>query len=409
MLDLASLLCIIYWIPPLVLLLLYLYYITSSLPSSSTSSYSSSPPPLSSTHHPSLNHNNNNREKRERGEKMIVDIAPLLTDPRVNLTHPSQLLTVLDTLRRPIFILFCPSSSDTSHPDPRANWGGNRLNVYDQVNREFAKGPTPRYLAVVEVGGKEQWKSPLHPLKHAYKLTTCPTLLRLQLHTSKPTASAPAHETTILTSQFTSFTLNNKKNIHALRFFKKCDISHLPSSHDRHEMSVYEYNMLTPGGWDGWRVRHDIASFMHNKAVKQVVAEEKWKAGWVRQFSSSASYTTTTAAAATKRIEEGKKPRYEVPKGGLDGSVLESDGGGRRLLRVETVFSEDIEEGEEAVVGRVEEMESLDDNFKRKDRREEIEESVLEEGVERVDFATRIEMLESVVDPAEVAYLKWRR
>ncbi|KAK6514507.1 hypothetical protein TWF281_004705 [Arthrobotrys megalospora] len=321
---------------------------------------------------------------------MIVDAAHLFTNPKINLTYPSQLLTVLQTLNRPLFVLFIPSSSDKSPPDPTINWGGNELDAYERVNREFDKGPTPRYLAVLEVGGIDDWKSPTNILKLRWKITTCPTLLRIQL-TTLP--SSPSSEVGIITSQFTTFPY---LPIH-LRFFKKADITQLATNFNIFKTKIYEIKTSHGKEYDGWEYKFDVISAYRNKRVKQQVAKKKYeeevKMRWLRVLFDVEGVDRGDFVMKTKGekdVEEKFAPE-----------VVESDGG-RFYNRVETVGDDEDDEGE-AVVGRVEKMDSYYDSDEEGRKGKcyfggaKSFVSAVESGAEVVDFGERFEVLGSVV------------
>ncbi|EGX45454.1 hypothetical protein AOL_s00169g60 [Orbilia oligospora ATCC 24927] len=332
---------------------------------------------------------------------MIVDAGHLFTDQKINLTYPSQLLTVLETLKRPLFILFIPSASDESPPDPAVNWRCSKEDAYEVVCREFGKGPTPRYLAVLEVGNKDEWTSPTNILKSRYKITTCPLLLRTQLTTLKPST-----ETGIQTVQFTQF----DDIPHKLRFFKKADISHLPTSHSLYKTEIYESRDKDDGTlWDGWDYRFDIISYQNNRRRKQTIAKERMKMRYLREIED----LREVDMEIMKFMDEGHEVggfgsggcggggfRYEVPEKGLAPSIIETEGGEHHLNRVETLEEEEGD-GEGFVVGKVEVMESDDSEDEKRRRkgkkkwRGDVElESALGEGVEKVDFEKRFEVLD---------------
>ncbi|KAK6498488.1 hypothetical protein TWF481_011079 [Arthrobotrys musiformis] len=326
---------------------------------------------------------------------MIVDASPLFTDPKLNLTHPTQLLAVLETLKRPLFILFIPSTLDSSPSDPSSNWRTTAADAYEKVCREFDKGPTPRYLAVLEVGSKEEWLSPNNIMKTRYKITTCPLLLRTQL-TTLPS------ETGILTAHFTAF---DERLPHKLRFFKKGDITHIPPPHSMYKTQIYE--LKDSSGefmWTGWDYKFDMISHVHNRNAQQALAKMKIEEEENRIL------TQWAEGILQHQREQRQHENKRVPTG-LAPSIIETEGG-NYLHRVETVGSSFV--GDEAsVVGHVEVMESDDSEVEREARRkrkgkerEEVE-SVLEKGVERVDFEGRFEVLESTVDEREAR--EWRR
>ncbi|KAK6329910.1 hypothetical protein TWF718_003337 [Orbilia javanica] len=323
---------------------------------------------------------------------MIIDASHLFTDPSLNPIYPSQLLILLETINRPLFILFIPSTSDNSPPDPSVNWRSSNSDAYEKVCREFSKGPTPRYLAVLEVGNKNEWTSPNNILKSRYSIKTCPILLRTQLTTLHPSS-----ETGIQTVQFTAF---DEPLPHQLRLFKKGDITHLPTNHAIYKTSIYQVQSKDGKKiWKGWEYEFDIASYEHNRAAKKKIARERVRMQEIERVRKldEEMIEFLREGMGIKLAKKGN--RYEVPKKGLAPSIIETEGGEHYLHRVETIASDD-QDGEEPVVGKVEVMESDSDysddhkGKKKMKNRDEDMESILESGVYKVDFDKRFEVLE---------------
>ncbi|KAK6497112.1 hypothetical protein TWF506_004587 [Arthrobotrys conoides] len=333
---------------------------------------------------------------------MIVDAGHLFTDQKLNPTYPSQLLTVLETLKRPLFILFIPSASDNSPPDKAVNWRCSKKDAYELVCREFGRGPTPRYLAVLEVGNKDEWTSPTNIFKSRYKITTVPLLLRTQL-----TTLTPSTETGIQTVQFTEF---DDLLGHKLRFFKKGDISHLPPSHAFYRTKIYEFkDNHTRNGkiWDGWDYNIDMLAYDERRHKKEQATRRRMYTKLLEDRRDLEAVDREISAFMDGKHGVGgfgRGHRYHIPKKGLAPSIIETENGEHYLHRVETLEEEDENE-EGFVVGKVEVMESDSEDEKarmRRKRRKEKErrdaevESVVGVGIERVvDYEKRFEDLES--------------
>ncbi|KAF3934441.1 hypothetical protein ABW19_dt0200184 [Dactylella cylindrospora] len=110
---------------------------------------------------------------------MIKDIKSTINESGIDLSSASGMLEALQTVGKPIFVLFI-ASNDPATGQP---WCPDVRAALPVIERVFEEDDEEKLWYVVEVGVKEVWKQPLpvNEIKKAWGIGNIPTLARYDL------------------------------------------------------------------------------------------------------------------------------------------------------------------------------------------------------------------------------------
>ncbi|KAF3917178.1 hypothetical protein ABW20_dc0103636 [Dactylellina cionopaga] len=112
---------------------------------------------------------------------MIKDARNLFVDPKIQLSAPKHMLTLLKT-KQPLFVFFIPGggffpdTDDDDDDDPK-EMDDIICNVLDSLQDDVET----HCLAVLMVGDRHEWESPTNEVKCKWGIDTLPTLARFEL------------------------------------------------------------------------------------------------------------------------------------------------------------------------------------------------------------------------------------